>query len=235
MKKESFISILTLSIFLGATFIILLNSPIQGNRNSYLSREIASQINMEKEELKKKERRTNELQKEMRKVEKTTNIEKKILSDSEFEEYKKYQIITSRKKISGEGIIITISNADGNKDNIAFVVDSNRILLKVLNVAKQNGAEIIAINNQMISQWSGIVLAGNHLNVNNVLIETPYEIKIIGNEKTLYRFFTKDSAMLKIMQDKYKLSINVEKSRKITIPSIQIYKEIEFIQKDVLE
>lgn len=233
MKDKSLASIFTLSIILGATFIILLNSPIQGNKNSYLSREIASQINMEKEELKKKEKKIAELQKEMKKVEKKMDIEKKILSDSEFDEYSKYQIITSRKAISGEGIIITIANGDGNKENIAFVVDSNRILLKILNVAKQNGAEIVAVNNQMISQWTGIVLAGNHLNVNNVLIETPYEIKIIGNEKTLYRFFAKDSAILNILEDKYQLSINVEKSRNIIIPSIQIYKESEFIKKEI--
>ena len=230
MKRKFAFNVFILAIFLGITFVVLLNSPVQGNRNSYLSRETASQINIEKTELKKKEQKIRELQNEVRKVQKVTDIEKEILTEEEFEKYNKYQIITSRKNISGEGIIISILNAEGNKDNIAFVVDSNRILLKILNLARQNGGEVFSINNQMVSQWSGIVLAGNHINVNNVPIETPYEIKIIGNEKTLYRFFVKDSAILKIMEDRYPIEFSVEKSRKISIPGMQVHKETEFIK-----
>lgn len=43
-----------LSLFLGTSFVILMNSPIQANRNSLIAREIVSQINEEKLALQKK-------------------------------------------------------------------------------------------------------------------------------------------------------------------------------------
>lgn len=230
MKNKFFIYVFILSLFLGITFSVLLNSPIKGNENSFISREIANKINDEKLELKKNEKKIEDLKRELKKLQSQTNIDKNVLNEDEWILYNNYNLIYANKKIMGEGIVINISNAEFNKNNIAFDIDKSRILLNLVNFAKQNDAEMIAINNQIISQGSGIVLAGNHINVNNIPIETPFELKIIGNEKKLYRFFEKETSFLNRWEDKYGIIFDVKKSRNLEIVSAPIIRELEFIK-----
>lgn len=231
--KNKFIlfEIFFLSFIVGITFVILLNSPIQGNKNSFISRSIADQINNEKSILHNNDKIINSLKKEFKKLEKSFNIESKVLNDYELDEYNNLKLLSGQKTVKGEGIQIIISPNENNNDNLAFIFDSDRVLLKLINKSKLFGSEIIAINNHIIKSDTGIVLAGNHINIDNIPITIPYEIKIIGNEKTLYRNFTKDSTFLLELEDKYNLDIIVTKSRNLTISSSYNVKELEYISE----
>ena len=228
-KQRMIAACFILSILLGMTFKILLNSPIQGNRNSYISREIVSQINNEKLELKKYEDTIDILTGEYKRLQKRNKVDEEVMSNEELKRMDRFRMLVGQTAIEGEGIIITMEGKKANQ-NIAFVFDTDRLFLKLINIVKRKGGEVIAINNQLVLSSSGIVLAGNHINVNNVPIFPPYEIKVIGNEKSLYRHFTEDSVFLLTLENKYEIAVSVVKNRKIQIPKALLLKELDYIE-----
>lgn len=168
---------------------------------------------------------------EHKEIEKQKQPPEELLSEEQAKAYAMYKIQFARENITGEGVILLFEPDDPQK-NLAFTFDSNRLLLKIVNLAKRKGGEFVAINNQPILNTTGIVLAGNHININNVPITPPYEVKIIGNEKTLYRFFTEESVFMLSFDKNYGTHTSISRSRKIEIPKTHFSREIEFIQEE---
>lgn len=116
----------------------------------------------------------------------------------------------------GDGIIIKIDSSNDEVGNIASIIDYNKTLINIINDLKENGAEFISINNQRINQYSDIVLAGSHINVNSVPIAQPYEIKAIGNINKLSKYepteseYIEDNQIVKI-EKKIQYNMNMEK------------------------
>lgn len=230
-KKRSILFIMfTLSLCVGLGIALLWKNPMQNSSDNLVSRQTLGVLSSEEKILNKKEKQLNDLNKLYRKLESDLKVEKDILTEEEAELYKKMRIFMGVENIIGEGIIIKIEPIDEN-NNIAFEFDSNKILLKILNFAKTKDAEYLAINNQYISNRTGIVLAGNHININDTPITPPYEIKILGNEKKLYRYFTEESVLMIILNKNNTININIEKSRRITIPKKKTYSRIDYLQE----
>lgn len=217
-----------LSLFLGVLLIIQMKSPIQYNTyTSFVSREIISQINKEKKDMYDLEDKLTALNRQYSKL-KEGNEELK-LEGNEKKIYDNYRISLGLEKVSGEGIIIKLEPLDPNK-NIAFDIESDRIFLKLVNNIKKAGGEVIAINNQVVTINSEIALAGNHININGIPITSPYEIKAIGNEKSLYRYFVEKDYLLYSLEKNFGIKTDISKSRKISIPSLSGQKELEYIE-----
>ena len=90
--------------------------------------------------------------------------------------------------LEGPGIIVTIDDskksAKADEDlNLYLVHDED--LLKVINELRAAGAEAISINGQRMTAVSELRCAGPTLSVNNVRSAPPYEIRAIGESKTL--------------------------------------------------
>ena len=145
------------------------------------------------------------------------------------DKYYNYRMMLGLEKLSGEGVEIKLESVEDK--NIAFDTETNRLLLKLVNDIKKSGGEVISINNQIITGTSEITLAGNHINVNNVPVSPPYEIKVIGNEKTLYRNLKEKDVMLRSWESSYGIKSDVSKTRKITIPPLSVQKDIEYLRK----
>lgn len=219
-----------LSLFLGILLIIQMKSPIQYNTyTSFVSREIISQINKEKKDMYDLEDKLNSLNRQYSKLQSQYEKENMGLGGEEKQIYENYRIILGLEKIVGEGIIIKLEPHDINK-NIAFDIETNRVLLKLVNNIKKAGGEVIAINNQVLASNSEITLAGNHININSVPISQPYEIKVIGNEKTLYRYFVEKDYLLDSLEKNLDIKTEVSKSRKINIPALSGQKEFEYME-----
>lgn len=217
-----------LSLFLGVLLIIQMKSPIQYNTyTSFVSREIISQINKEKKDMYDLEDKLTALNRQYSKL-KEGNEELGLAGD-EKKIYDNYRISLGLEKVSGEGIVIKLEPLDPNK-NIAFDIESDRIFLKLINNLKKAGGEVIAINNQVVTINSEVALAGNHININGIPITSPYEIKAIGNEKSLYRYFVEKDYMLNSLEKSLGIKTDISKSRKISIPSLSGQKEIEYIE-----
>lgn len=219
-----------LSLFLGVLLIIQMKSPIQYNTyTSFVSREIISQINKEKKDMYDLEDKLSSLNRQYTKLQKQYEKENMGLKGEEKQQYENYRISLGLEKVSGEGIIIKLEPRDANK-NIAFDVESNRILLKLVNNIKKAGGEVIAVNNQVLTANSEITLAGNHININSVPISQPYEIKAIGNEKALYRYFMEKDYLLNSLEKNFDIKTELSKSRKISISSLSGQKEFEYME-----
>lgn len=219
-----------LSLFLGVLLVIQMKSPIQYNAyTSFVSREIISQINKEKKDMYDLEDKLSSLNRQYTKLQKQYEKENMGLKGEEKQQYENYRISLGLEKVSGEGIIIKLEPRDANK-NIAFDVESNRILLKLVNNIKKAGGEVIAVNNQVITANSEITLAGNHININSVPISQPYEIKAIGNEKALYRYFMEKDYLLNSLEKNFDIKTELSKSRKISISSLSGQKEFEYME-----
>ena len=72
---------------------------------------------------------------------------------------------------------------EGENPNLYVIHDDD--LLRVVNELRAAGAEAIAINGQRLTGTSEIRCAGPTLSVNNVRSSAPFEIRAIGDKKSL--------------------------------------------------
>ena len=90
--------------------------------------------------------------------------------------------------LEGEGVIVRMDDSTkpakaGENPNLYVIHDDD--LLRVVNELRAAGAEAIAINGQRLTGTSEIRCAGPTLSVNNVRSSAPFEIRAIGDNKSL--------------------------------------------------
>lgn len=127
--------------------------------------------------------------------------------------------------IKGNGIVINIDAVDDSIGNIADIIESNKILINIVNDLKKNGGKYISINNERINQYSQIVLAGNHINIGSVPIAPPYKIECIGNKKQLINYAQKENGYLDGIVHNYPLNIASKIQENINLEKVKIPNE----------
>ena len=95
--------------------------------------------------------------------------------------------------LEGEGVIIKMDDStrvakSGENPNLYLIHDDD--LLRVINELKAAGAEAVSINGQRLIATSEIRCAGPTLSVNNVRSAPPYEIRAVGEKKSLENSIT---------------------------------------------
>ena len=95
--------------------------------------------------------------------------------------------------LQGEGIVVKLDDStrvakSGENPNLYLIHDDD--LLRVINELKAAGAEAISINGQRLIATSEIRCAGPTLSVNNVRSAPPYEIRAVGDKKSLENSIT---------------------------------------------
>ncbi len=90
--------------------------------------------------------------------------------------------------LEGEGVIVRMDDSTkpakaGENPNLYVIHDDG--LLRVVNELVAAGAEAIAINGPRLTGTSEIRCAGPTLSVNNVRSSAPFEIRAIGDKKSL--------------------------------------------------
>ena len=90
--------------------------------------------------------------------------------------------------LQGEGIIVKMDDStrvakSGENPNVYLIHDDD--ILRVVNELRAAGAEAISINGQRLIATSEVRCAGPTLSVNNVRSAPPYEIRAIGEKKSL--------------------------------------------------
>lgn len=110
--------------------------------------------------------------------------------------------------VEGEGIVITLK--DGEKQI------TSEDLIKLINELKLAGAEAISINNQRIINLTEIVDVNSYILINGQRTTSPFEIKVIGNEKYLISgISSKGGYSDTIKSNEKEISISEEKNIKI--------------------
>ena len=90
--------------------------------------------------------------------------------------------------LEGEGVVVRMDDSTkpvkaGENPNLYVIHDDD--LLRVVNELRAAGAEAIAVNGQRLTGTSEIRCAGPTLSVNNVRSSAPFEIRAIGDKKSL--------------------------------------------------
>ena len=90
--------------------------------------------------------------------------------------------------LEGEGVIVRMDDSAkpvkaGENPNLYVIHDDD--LLRVINELRAAGAEAISVNGQRLTGISEIRCAGPTLSVNNVRSSAPFEIRAIGDKKSL--------------------------------------------------
>lgn len=121
--------------------------------------------------------------------------------------------------LEGSGIVITIRDADvsSNVLNISDFLVHDKDLLQIVNALVNAGAEAIDINGQRIVSTTSITCAGNVIKINDEKVGTPYVINAIGLVEKLYGAITMPGGYVSLLQDKYGLRIDVEKSNSVKV------------------
>lgn len=135
------------------------------------------------------------------------NTESKELVEKELSEAKKNFGLTD---VSGEGIIITLTNTD-ERSYIAYH------LLDLINELRAAGAEAISINDERITNISDIVdISTSHIRINSNNVSSPYVIKAIGDKTYLKSALTIKNGYFDLKQ-KEEYSIDIQEKTNIKI------------------
>ena len=209
---------LTMSI---AAFIIALSIVLQmktvkeykkANVEDLREDEIKTQISTYQSKYEEAKAQLEENQNKIEEYKTTTDEKEKASSllDNELNESKTLLGLTD---VKGEGVIITLKDTDDNK----FTSENLRYLVNELKYA---GAEAISINGNRIVNLTDIAtINDNFIIMNNgeVRLNSPYEIKAIGDRKYLTSTLNmKNSGFVDLMKSN-NLNVEVKESDNITI------------------
>jgi uncharacterized protein YlxW (UPF0749 family) len=153
--------------------------PVSENR----ARELASQLKKVREERDNLLTMKNELDKKIREYEEqasTGSVSAKMLKT----ELDNARIIAGLENVNGPGVLITLDDLKFG-ETVGFPLISHDKLLLLVNELNAAGAEAISINGQRVISSTEIRQAGTHININTVEFAPPFEVKAIGDPKTL--------------------------------------------------
>ena len=134
-------------------------------------------------------------------------------------ELEKMMLAAGLEKVSGPGVVITISDSTESGDKGAglessIVHDSD--LRSVANELFGAGAEVVAINGERLVANSSIRCVGNTIMVNSKRCSSPFTIKAIGDKDVLESALTMPGGVLDVLKI-YKINVNVTKESNIVI------------------
>lgn len=90
---------------------------------------------------------------------------------------------TGTTAVSGPGVLATVDDAPGARDDQHRVLDSD--LQRLVNALWQSGARAVTVNGQRLTAQSAIRQAGSAITVNYRSLEHPYRVQALGDPGTL--------------------------------------------------
>lgn len=122
--------------------------------------------------------------------------------------------------LEGEGVIVRMDDSTkpakaGENPNLYVIHDDD--LLRVVNELRAAGAEAIAINGQRLTGTSEIRCAGPTLSVNNVRSSAPFEIRAIGDKKSLENALRMRGGVAETL-DVWGIQLDIKASNDVYIP-----------------
>lgn len=161
---------------------------------------------------------TSELEKSIKELEKirTSATKKDDASKKKTEEIERNNMLLGLTDVTGEGIILTAADgqAPKNTDNISEYLVHDGDLREIVSELANAGAEAISINDQRIVNTTCINCAGNVIMINGEKVSSPFVIKAIGNQESLYGI-NRPGGYIQYMKDY--TSIDLKKTNSITI------------------
>ena len=201
---------LTLTIFIQFRTISHTDiGALETMQESELRKEIAS-IKSKYDDALTQLEETNNMIKEYEESINTDKEASQILQD----ELIKSQNLLGKNKVTGEGVIITLTDVEVGKFGKITAAD----LIELLNALKISGAEAISINDQRIVFNSYIVdITSGFISVNGRRLVSPYVVKAIGDITYLESGLSQKQYGFIDSKTNQGKSVILEKSKKIEI------------------
>lgn len=143
------------------------------------------------------------------------------------EKMEKYEIVLGMTDVTGEGVIVTVSdNNSVDVSNSFYSINASNYLVHdgnlvaIVNELKAAGAEAISINNNRITSSTAITCAGNVIQINGQKVGSPFVIKAIGSKELLYGELNKNGGTIYKLK-KYGVITDLKKS-----DNVEIFKDI---------
>lgn len=143
------------------------------------------------------------------------------LENELFNELSKYDIITGKLDVEGEGIRIEM--ADSTRilepgENISNFIIHNSDVLEVINELRSYGAEVISLNGYRLNWDSKIDCAGPVIYVDNFVAGTPFVIEAIGDKDVLYAGLESQDSIVQLLRY-WEIMVNITMKDRIVILS----------------
>ena len=140
-------------------------------------------------------------------------------------ELKETEDLLGKNAVTGEGIIITMTNAGTSAIN-------SQDLLELVNMLRDAGAEAISINEQRIVYESYIVNINgtNYITINGERVMAPFTIKAIGNTTYLESSVAKKNGYVDSQISEGK-DVKLERQDSITIAAYNKNLNFEYVKE----
>ena len=213
MKKDKQISIFFGFICFILSFAIILQIRTLKTTNSPFLK-IEADNELRNEVLRLKEKYDN-ASKQLGKAEKKLiKVREQIVSNDEDLQNKQQEIKNSNEVIGltdvvGPGVIITIKTKQID-NQLKEDIDA------IMNELKNSGAEAISINDERIIFNSSIVCNENNIEVNGAIIQSPFEIKAVGDSKLIYNDLVRPGGYIELINERMQ-KVEIIKANRINI------------------
>lgn len=207
--------------------IVLQIRTLQSSNSPFLKIEADNELRDEVLKLKEKyDNASKQLEKSEKKL---VKVREKAVSNDEDANFKQEQIKNNNEvigltDITGQGVIITIKTKQID-NQVKEDLDA------IINEIKNSGAEAISINDERIIFNSSIVCVENNIEINGAVIQSPFEIKAIGDSKLIYNDLMRPGGYIELINDRTQ-KIEVVKVNRITIKKFNGNISTEYMKSD---
>lgn len=214
-KKKAYKSLVICSIILGILISLQLKT-IDTENNGMTTSKRGEQLAVELRGLKKEE---NDLRAENKAIEDKINQYKGDQGDDKLEaEIGKYEMLAGYTNVYGRGIEVSINQNSGAKSNSSeSIIYNYDLILSMINKLNSAQANAISINGERVVSSTYIHLKGDSLFINDIKIDEPIIIKVIGDPDTLASALQIKYGIIWEMEKYYNCKIEIKKETKIEI------------------
>ena len=150
-------------------------------------------------------------------------VRNSTISESVAKEAELFRMAAGYLSVEGPGVVVTIDDSKrpmkpGENPNLYLIHDDD--MLKVINELWAAGAEAISINDQRLVVGSEIRCTGPTISVNNMRHTPPYEIRAIGDPKTLEASLKMRGGVIETLQF-WGIQVSVKTQPKVKIVSFK--------------
>ena len=130
----------------------------------------------------------SQLSESTKELEKIRTESAKDVSTDKNDEINRNNMILGLTDVTGPGIVITAKDGapSGATDNMSLFLIHDADLREIVAELWNAGAQAISINDQRIVNSTCIMCAGNIISINNEKVNSPFVLKAIGNQESLY-------------------------------------------------
>lgn len=224
--KKRYVLIILSSIILGMLIGSIMRD-FKSIQERYISKDdmIKKEIKITNNSIKKLKNNKKGLDNNIKK------LKEKYIDINKIQKVDEIKKILSYTDIKDKGISITIDALNEDIGNIANIVDYNKIFINLINELKINGGKFISINGQRINQYSEVILAGSHININFTPIAQPYEIKVIGDIDKISSYLKEENNYIDNIIMNYPMKVEYKVEKNINMPKIEIPNNLRYIKE----